>query len=140
MAKSFKTFAKELDKEFDVIKEDIEHKYKQTAIDFLDYVTSPPPKGTPRDTGFTSNSWHISLNSPSLNHVGEPSTSTGANTAKARQEESIHNLELATLENIRSIFINNPNSWISDLDAGSSTQNPGGFVAMGGQYAESKIK
>lgn len=140
MAKTFKSFSDELDKEFNQIKKVIENKYKQVAKDFLYYVTSPPPKGTPIKTGYTTNSWHISLNQPSLSPVGVHSTSAGANTARARQESSVDELEGADINNLRSIFINNPNNWISNLNAGSSTQSPGGFVEMGKQYAESKIK
>lgn len=140
MAKNSNDFFKELDAEFEEVKKEVGDKYKQTALDFLSYVTSPPPKGTPIDTGFTSNSWHISLNNESVTAVGVPRTKTGANTAKARQERSVEHLKNTDVERINKIYINNPNDWISDLNAGTSRQSPGGFVELGKQYAESRVK
>jgi len=139
VANTFTGFKAELDKEFSNVKEAISERYKQHALDFLEYVTSEPPRGTPILTGYTSNSWHVSINDPTRNSVGEPSTFIGASVAQARQNDSITELKsIKDMTEIRSIFICNNNPWIEDLDGGSSTQNPGNFIEMGKQYSESR--
>ena len=140
MTNSYEDFMKELNVEFEEVKKDIGKKFKGVALDFLEYEVSEPPRGTPVLSGFTRDSWNISINAVSGDVVGVSGTISGASTAKHKQIQSISELKSTDLESITSIYINNGNDWISDLNSGTSTQTPQGFVELGSQYAEEKLR
>ena len=137
MATNINQFNADIDKEFLDALDPIENIVKEISMAILTYVTAPPPMGTPRVTGYTSNSWHISLNSPTSDLVGMHSTFEGANAAEARQLSSIN--ELMVTDDVGMVYINNNTDWISDLDSGTSNQSPGGFTGLAVQYAEALI-
>ena len=137
MANNITQFNSEIDKEFEDALGPIDGLVKEISMAILDYVTAPPPMGTPRVTSYTSNSWHISLNSPTSDLVGMHSTYAGADAAKARQNSSI--TELMNADEVGKVYINNNTDWISDLDSGTSNQHPGGFTDLAVQYAETIV-
>lgn len=139
MGKDYNSFNLELEKEYEKIEEEVLDKFKNRALDFLEYVTSDPPRGTPRLTGYTSSSWNITINEPSSMRVGLESTVGGASVALQKQEDSIAKLTAHNdLDTLHNIYVNNGCDWISDLDAGTHGKNPGGFVGLGKQYSESR--
>lgn len=139
MGKDYNSFNLELEKEYEEIEGEVLKKFKNRALDFLEYVTSEPPKGTPVITGYTTNSWNITINSPSSMRVGKERTAGGAAEAMRKQDDSIAKLkEHKDLDTLHNIYINNGCDWISKLNSGTSKQTPAGFVELGIQYSESR--
>ena len=82
------------------------------------------PAVTPRDTGFTAASWRASRGRPVTAAVGSRSN-VGA--AKAAQDASRGEVDRFTLRD-RTLHVSNPLPNATALNAGSSSQEPRGFV------------
>ena len=83
-------------------------------------------KTTPRDTGFTANSWRASRGRPVTAAVGSRSAS-GVASAKAAQDASRSEVDRFKLSD-GTLHVANPLPNSTALNNGSSSQEPRGFV------------
>lgn len=86
-------------------------------------LSSPPPEGTPIDTGWARNNWVPAIGAPLEAPVATPeTTSPGAQRGALAQVAARYRLAQGP------IFISNNVPYIGRLNDGHSQQSPAGFI------------
>ena len=97
------------------------------AIEINANLRSSPPEGTPRDLGWASANWTLSVRTPFVNETPKVITAAevSAQQAVAAQgENDVLNYHLAD----GPIFASNNVPYIGPLNDGHSKQSPAGFI------------
>jgi hypothetical protein len=130
------------DVELNIAEENILKSLGQIVIDvgveIMTTLTSPPPVGTPRKTGWASSNWLYGI-TPATSPVG---TNTTVPTALSAQYASFSDLMNRNLYDLRSYYIYNKVPYIGKLNSAStpSKQSPPMFIEMAIQRGVKNVR
>lgn len=99
------------------------------------YIHGELMEQTPVDTGWAMNNWIASLGNPFTDTVGSPDNNNSSAAMSSLEEIFRFNLMSG-----RAIFLSNNVPYIEELNAGSSSQAPEGFVEKIVQKANTKFE
>lgn len=102
----------------DDVQKEIRDAPREAVAGMIVELTSDLVEGTPVDTGYARQSWHVTTN---RRDAGEP----GNNDPAASAEQQARALDLS-----REVYINNGAAYIGRLNNGWSAQAPAGWVDM----------
>lgn len=122
MAKSLLDLAKTLENKVMAI----ENKASELAIETAEIVITDLLESTPVDTANALSNWHISLNTPSSQSISPYSIFNRTASSKIALQKALEVLKNKKPGEL--IIIQNNEDYIGDLNDGSSSQAPAGFV------------
>ena len=102
----------------------------QLSIDGTTAMLKEMVEVSPVDTSIALSNWQVSLNNPVANEISAHYVGRHGSSRAASSNEAIAEGvgELQYKKPGQPVFLSNIVNYISDLDDGSSTQFPGGFI------------